>query len=115
MKKSAWVLSVAVGVASSILSTACSKLPEPTTSTAPLPEASAPAGAISDVDVTEHVKMALQQSEALKGYDISVATLKGDVRLFGMVGNQAHIDEAANIARSAAGVHALHNELTIKQ
>jgi osmotically-inducible protein OsmY len=70
---------------------------------------------VSDVDVTEHVKTALLQSESLKGFDIKVVTLKGDVRLMGMLDNQAQIDEALRIARASDGSHTIHDELTIKK
>jgi hyperosmotically inducible protein len=44
----------------------------------------------------------------------AVVTLKGDVRLSGVVRTQAQIDEAQRIARDAGGAHTLHNELTLK-
>jgi osmotically-inducible protein OsmY len=74
-----------------------------------------PGANISDVDVTEHVKMALQQSESLKSFNIRVVTLKGDVRLIGELDSQVHIDEAIKIARDAAGAHTIHDEFTIKK
>ena len=60
-------------------------------------------------------KAALQQNDTLKGFNITVVTLKGDVRLIGVVNNQAQIDEALKIARAADGTHAIHDELTIKR
>jgi hyperosmotically inducible periplasmic protein len=90
----------------------CSK-PAEVASTAP---AASMAGTnIADVDVTEHVTTALRQSETLKAFDIQVVTLKGDVRLNGMLDSQAQIDEALRIARAAEGAHAVHNELTLKK
>ena len=75
-----------------------------------------PAGAnLSDIDVTEHVKTALRQSDVLKTFDIAVVTLKGDVRLNGIVESQAQIDEALRIARAADGAHSIHDELTIRK
>lgn len=79
------------------------------------PAASAAVGNVSDTDVTEHVKTALQQNDRLKGFNITVVTLKGDVRLIGAVDNQAQIDEATKIARAAEGAHTIHDELTIKK
>jgi hyperosmotically inducible periplasmic protein len=70
---------------------------------------------VSDIDVTEHVRTALRQSDMLKGFDINVVTLKGDVRLIGMLDNQAQVDEAIKIARASDGTHAIHDELTIKK
>jgi osmotically-inducible protein OsmY len=79
------------------------------------PVASAPAGNVSDIDVTGHVKTALQQSDSLKSFDITVVALKGDVRLIGVLDTQAQIDEAIRIARAADGAHTIHDELTIKK
>lgn len=107
---------LAVAIAACVAATACNKLPTPAaTTTAPAPEAPMAGGNIADVDVTEHVNMALLQSEVLKGARITVATTKGDVRLSGSVTSQAQSDEAVRIARLAAGAHAVHNELAIVQ
>ena len=115
MKKHPSTLLAATAIAVSLLTAACNKLPQPATTTAPLPEAPMATGSIPDVDVTEHVKMALVQSELLKGSEITVATTKGDVRLTGTVKSQAQLDEAVKIARGADGTHAVHDELTIRQ
>lgn len=76
---------------------------------------SSPAANVSDIDITQHVKTALLQTESLKGKDIAVVTLNGDVRLTGLVDSQAQIDEAIRIARAAEGAHTIHDELTIKK
>ncbi|MFY7863683.1 MAG: BON domain-containing protein [Roseateles sp.] len=70
---------------------------------------------MSDLDVTEHVKTALQSDPALKGFDIQVITLKGDVRLIGVLDSQAQIDETLRIARAAEGSHSIHDELMLKR
>jgi osmotically-inducible protein OsmY len=80
-----------------------------------MPAASAAVGNVSDIDVTEHVKTALNQNDSLKGFDINVVTLKGDVRLIGMVDSQSQIDEAVKIARASDGAHTVRDELTIKK
>ena len=80
-----------------------------------LPAASAASSDVSDVDVTEHVKTALLQNNALKGTDINVVTTKGDVRLIGVLDNQSQIDEAVKTARAAQGAHSIHDELTAKK
>ena len=80
----------------------------------PAPASASPAN-ISDIDVTEHVKTALHQTDSLKGIDITVITVKGDVRLSGMLDNQTQIDEALRIARAADGAHTIHDELTIRK
>jgi len=90
----------------------CSKAPE---TSAASPAASSAASNVSDIDVTEHVQTALRQTESLKGVDITVVTLKGDVRLTGMLDSQAQIDEALRIAKAADGAHTIHDELTLKK
>jgi hyperosmotically inducible protein len=92
--------------------TGCNKSPP---AAAPTPVASVPAGNVSDIDITEHVKTALQLNESLKGFDITVVTLKGDVRLIGVLNSQVQIDEAIKIARASDGAHSIHNELSIKK
>jgi hyperosmotically inducible protein len=97
-------------MSATMLAAGCNKAPQmsPTTT-------STPAGNVSDADVTEHVKMALQQNDRLKGFNISVSTIKGDVRLNGVLDNQAQIDEAIRIARTSEGAHTIHDELTLKK
>ena len=114
MNKYTSALTYGAFFAASMLVGGCSK---PAEAAAPVPTStpSAPAANVSDTDVSEHVKTALHQSEMLKGFDISVVTTNGDVRLNGVVGSQAQIDEAIKIARAADGTHAVHDELTIKK
>lgn len=102
----------AAAFAAALVVGGCSKSPD---GTATAPAASAAIGNVSDIDVTEHVKTALQQSASLKGFDINVVTLKGDVRLTGVVDSQAQIDEAIKIARGSDGAHSIHDELTIRK
>ncbi len=90
----------------------CNKTPQaPVAAGQPVPAADN----VADVDVTEHVKTALHQSDSLKTFDIAVVTLKGDVRLIGVLDSQAQIDEAIRIARARDGTHAIHAELTLKK
>lgn len=70
---------------------------------------------VADVDVTTNVKTALLQNADLKGFEISVMTVKGDVRLTGVVDTQNQIDAAVRIARGADGAHTIHDELTLKK
>jgi osmotically-inducible protein OsmY len=90
----------------------CGKPPEVSVASA---AASSSAGNVSDIDVTEHVKTSLNLAQSLKGADITVVTLKGDVRLTGVLDNQAQIDDAIRVARAADGAHTIHDELTIKK
>lgn len=113
MYKRSLFLLLASAALATVLS-GCNKPPTPTAVTA-APITPATAGNVSDIDISEHVKTALQQNESLKGFDIVVVTLKGDVRLMGTIDTQTQIDEAVKIARAADGAHAVHNELALKK
>jgi hyperosmotically inducible protein len=116
-KQSGSFWGVATLAATSALAVACSKTPDAVTpAVTSVLEVPAPAAGpnVADRDVTEHVKTALQQDDMLKGFDITVITIKGDVRLIGVLDRQAQIDEAIRIARAADGAHTVHDELTLK-
>ena len=104
--------SVAMAALAIAVAAGCGKAPQD--AAAPTAAASATTQ-VSDTDVTEHVKTALRQSESLKTHDIAVVTLKGDIRLNGVLDSQAQIDEALRIARAAEGAHTIHDELTIRK
>jgi hyperosmotically inducible protein len=70
---------------------------------------------IKDDELTRRVKAALVNDEKLIDFDITVTTLKGDVRLTGFVENQSQIDYVIKLARSIDGVHSIHDELSIKK
>lgn len=112
MNKRSGFLLFAAAMAATMVVGGCSKSPE---ATATMPASSGVVGNISDIDVTQHVKTALHQNESLKGFDITVVTVKGDVRLIGVLDSQAQIDEAISIARASDGAHTIHDELTIKK
>ena len=105
-------LVIAAAAAMTILLGGCGKAPEATATT---PAASAAAGHTADIDVTSNVRTALRQDADLKGFNIGVETLNGDVRLVGVLDNQAQIDAAIKLARAAAGAHTIHDELTVKK
>jgi osmotically-inducible protein OsmY len=106
---------VAAGaVLASLALSGCGKASESTPSSMGS-AASTVMGNVSDVDVTEHVKTALQSDEALKGFNITVVTLKGDVRLTGTLDSQVQKDQAIAIAKRAEGAHAIHDELLVRQ
>lgn len=110
-KRTGWLLFAAT-MAATVGVGSCSKSPDVA---ATLPATSAATGNVSDSDVTNNVRTALLQNESLKGFNISVVTLKGDVRLIGILDSQSQIDEAIKIARAADGAHSIHNELAIKK
>lgn len=91
---------------------ACDRSRDPASAGAPAAAASA---AVSDTDVTQLVKAALQQSDALKGADIAVATTNGEVRLTGVLDSQAQIDDALRVARAAEGSRTVHDGLTLRK
>jgi osmotically-inducible protein OsmY len=70
---------------------------------------------VSDVDITTHVKSALNSDPSLAGLDIAVVTTKGDIRLTGVVATQTQIDTAVSAARAAEGAHTIHNELMLRK
>ena len=69
---------------------------------------------VKDNEVTARVKLALLEDEKTNGFDIAVVTLKGDVRLTGVVDNQGQIDLVKKLARGVGGVHSIHDELSVK-
>ena len=95
-----------------LLLTACNNPDSPGPSQLP---ATSAATNVSDVDITTHVKSALNSEPGLAGLDITVVTTKGDIRLTGAVSSQAQVDTAISAARAAEGGHTIHNELTVKQ
>jgi hyperosmotically inducible periplasmic protein len=111
-KRPGFLLVSAAATLAAILVGGCSKQPEVAVST---PTTLAAGDNVADVEVTGHVKAALRQDESLKNADISVVTVKGDVRLTGVLQNQAQIDRAIGIARAADGAHSIHDELTLRK
>lgn len=69
----------------------------------------------SDLALTADVKAALLEAPEINMYDIAVESTKGDVKLTGLLGTQAQIDEAVRLVKLVGGVKAVHNELAIKQ
>ena len=95
-----------------VLSTGCNKPQEATITTPPSTRQRAE---ISDSEVSTRVKTALLHDAILKSFNIAVATLKGDVRLTGLVDNQSQIEQVIKMVRSIPGVHTIHDELGIKK
>ena len=69
----------------------------------------------SDLALTTRVKSALLEAPDINMYDIAVESTKGDVKLTGLLGTQAQIDETVRLVKLVNGVKAVHNELAIKQ
>ena len=69
----------------------------------------------SDLAITADVKSALLEAPEINMFDISVETTKGDVKLTGLLGTQAQIDETVRLVKLVSGVKAVNNQLAIKQ
>lgn len=95
-----------------VMSTAagCSRLGE----LAALPPPGTSVGTVlGDKAVANEVRAVLLGNAALRGFDIAVSAVNGDVRLSGHVDTQTRIDQAIKLARSVDGVHTIHDELRI--
>ncbi len=68
-----------------------------------------------DAGVTMKVKAALLGDANTQDLDIEVVTLKGDVRLTGLVNSQSRIDHVIKVARSIEGARSIHDELGLRQ
>lgn len=70
---------------------------------------------IDDAVVSAKVTAALLSNDEVKGYDIKVATRKGEVMLSGFVDNQNQKDRSATIAQGVEGVKGIDNKLMLKE
>ena len=80
-----------------------------------LEETAQPSGA--DLAVTDMIIDKLQQSKssgALRGFDLDVSTVQGDVWLKGSVASQAQKDLVLDIARRTQGVSRVVDDVTVK-
>lgn len=69
---------------------------------------------IDDAVVDTRVTSALLSNEEIKGYDIKVATRKGEVMLSGFVDNQNQIDRSLAITQAIDGVKSIDDKLMLK-
>lgn len=67
--------------------------------------------AVDDAAVTAKVKAALLAADGIKGTDISVETIQGNVILTGKVENTQQARRAGDIAMNVDGVRAVDNRL----
>lgn len=70
---------------------------------------------IDDAVVSAKVTAALLSNDEVKGYDIKVATRKGEVMLSGFVDSQNQKDRSAIIAQGIEGVKSIDNKLMLKE
>lgn len=67
----------------------------------------------SDKDITKHIKNTLNKDPLVKGSEVQVMSMRGNVQLAGFVENQAAKDRAGIIAQSTPGVVSIHNDLIV--
>ena len=70
---------------------------------------------VDDTMITTKVKAALLADDAVKGMDISVKTVGGEVQLTGVVDNKAQMDRAVEVAKGIEGAQRVQNGMTVKQ
>lgn len=112
MKTRARIWSIVFAGTAVLLAGGCQKPIEAVIAPAP---AVALATEVTDMAVTERVKLALLNDPSLKAFEIAVVTTKGDVRLTGTVETQSQIDHADAVVRAVDGVHSIHDELLLKK
>lgn len=70
-------------------------------------------GAVSDSWITSKTKIALFADDRVKGREVSVATVKGEVYLRGKVDSEEAKTAAAEIAKGIEGVKEVKNDLQV--
>jgi osmotically-inducible protein OsmY len=69
---------------------------------------------IDDSVITSKVKAAIFDDPALKTFQISVETFKGEVQLSGFVDSEQIVRKAGEVAGKVAGVRSVRNNLAVK-
>lgn len=69
---------------------------------------------IDDSAITTKVKAEIFNDPALKVFQISVETFKGEVQLSGFVDSAQFVNKAGEVARSVKGVKSVKNNLIVK-
>ena len=111
--RNALVHGLALVSAAALLTTGCSKNPEPPITVAPA--ATTTVGTeIDDSVVTTRVKSAMLADPDVKSFEFKVETRKGQVQLSGFVDTQARIDSAIAIAAKVEGVKGVENGMSLK-
>jgi hypothetical protein len=70
---------------------------------------------VDDTVVTTKVKAALLADDTVKGMDITVKTVGGEVQLTGVVDNKVQMDRAVEVAKGIQGAQRVQNGMTVKQ
>ncbi len=66
-----------------------------------------------DKEIRSRIKGDLYKDPVVKGTEVKVDSLRGNVQLSGFVDNQAQKDRAGQIAASVPGVVSVHNDLIV--
>jgi hyperosmotically inducible periplasmic protein len=66
-----------------------------------------------DKEIRSRVKADLYKDPVVKGSEVKIDSLRGNVQLSGFVDNQAQKDRAGQIAASVPGVVTVHNDLIV--
>ena len=69
---------------------------------------------IDDSVVSTRVKSALLADPDIKGFDLKIATRKGEVQLSGFVDNQSQLERALVVAHAVEGVKSVDNKVSLK-
>lgn len=72
-------------------------------------------GSGDDMDITTAVNIAMLADPLLQHSAIQIETRKGDVKLYGWVDTPSQRAQAELVAAATSGVHAVNNQLEIKQ
>ncbi len=66
-----------------------------------------------DKEIAARIKTDLYRDPVVKGTEVNVTSLRGNVQLSGFVDNQAQKDRAGQIASQIPGVASVHNDLIV--
>ena len=69
---------------------------------------------VDDSTITTKVKTAIFNDPALKVFQITVETFKGEVQLSGFVDSAQNASKAGEVARGVGGVKSVKNSLIVK-
>jgi len=86
----------------------------PIAACAPTPTRQSTGEFIDDATITTKVKAAIFEDPALKVFQISVETFKGEVQLSGFVDSSKTAEHAVAVTSRVKGVQAVRNSLIVK-
>lgn len=105
---------LAVGALGLVSLAACGPPERALNAQAPVVAPATPNGP-TDMQLTSQIRGSLKGDEMLSGQTIEVQTVAGEVRLSGVLQNQAQKDQALLVARGVSGVRGVQDETTLQQ